>query len=310
MSRIENKNIEIKEQQIIKKIWTNSNERYNLLNLVVELLNKFKVYVDITDDEIINLEYPWELFKILYKSKIPLNYIIKKFEETKQENKIQEIKPQEKQPEIKKTIGSTEKQKEFLNKFNLLEKQPEIKADPLFNILYNDLENWFKIHDQKKIYKKTSESDEIFFDILINKIFFYLNAEIKEIINKCIINNKTIECKKIKNIILNYFLKEYTNINYKKIVDEYIKNRKYLIINKKLPEKLPEKQPEKLPEKQPEKQPEIKLPEKQPEKTTTNKKTNKWVEHVRKYAKTNNISYACAISEASKTYEKIKYKIT
>mmetsp|Transcript_10790 Transcript_10790/g.14068 ORF Transcript_10790/g.14068 Transcript_10790/m.14068 type:complete len:144 (+) Transcript_10790:101-532(+) len=29
-----------------------------------------------------------------------------------------------------------------------------------------------------------------------------------------------------------------------------------------------------------------------------------WTEHVRKYAKDNNISYMCAISEASKTYEK------
>jgi hypothetical protein len=32
--------------------------------------------------------------------------------------------------------------------------------------------------------------------------------------------------------------------------------------------------------------------------------SNKWVEHVRAYAKANNISYACAISEASKTYRK------
>ncbi len=51
------------------------------------------------------------------------------------------------------------------------------------------------------------------------------------------------------------------------------------------------------------KQPEIKKPEiKQPE--TKIVKTNKWVEHVRAYAKSKNISYACAISEASKTYKK------
>lgn len=31
-----------------------------------------------------------------------------------------------------------------------------------------------------------------------------------------------------------------------------------------------------------------------------------WTEHVRKYAKDNNISYMCAISEASKTYKKKK----
>ena len=31
-----------------------------------------------------------------------------------------------------------------------------------------------------------------------------------------------------------------------------------------------------------------------------------WVEHVRKYAKDNNISYMCAISDASKTYDKKK----
>ena len=31
-----------------------------------------------------------------------------------------------------------------------------------------------------------------------------------------------------------------------------------------------------------------------------------WVEHVRKYAKDNNISYMCAISDASKTYNKKK----
>ena len=32
--------------------------------------------------------------------------------------------------------------------------------------------------------------------------------------------------------------------------------------------------------------------------------TNPWIEHVRKYAKDNNISYACAISKASDTYTK------
>ena len=31
-----------------------------------------------------------------------------------------------------------------------------------------------------------------------------------------------------------------------------------------------------------------------------------WTEHVRKYAKDNNISYMCAISDASKTYDKKK----
>ena len=31
---------------------------------------------------------------------------------------------------------------------------------------------------------------------------------------------------------------------------------------------------------------------------------NPWVEHVRKYAKDNNITYMCAITEASKTYKK------
>jgi hypothetical protein len=31
---------------------------------------------------------------------------------------------------------------------------------------------------------------------------------------------------------------------------------------------------------------------------------NKWIEFVKKYAKENNISYACAISEASKVYQK------
>lgn len=33
--------------------------------------------------------------------------------------------------------------------------------------------------------------------------------------------------------------------------------------------------------------------------------TNRWVEHVKKYAKENNVSYACAISEAKKTYVKV-----
>jgi len=37
-----------------------------------------------------------------------------------------------------------------------------------------------------------------------------------------------------------------------------------------------------------------------------NKMPSAWTEHVRKYAKDNNISYMCAISEASKTYEKKK----
>jgi hypothetical protein len=32
--------------------------------------------------------------------------------------------------------------------------------------------------------------------------------------------------------------------------------------------------------------------------------SNPWVEHVRKYAKANNITYMCAITEASKTYKK------
>jgi Holliday junction resolvase RusA-like endonuclease len=31
---------------------------------------------------------------------------------------------------------------------------------------------------------------------------------------------------------------------------------------------------------------------------------NAWIEHVRKYAKDNNISYACAISKAKETYVK------
>ena len=33
------------------------------------------------------------------------------------------------------------------------------------------------------------------------------------------------------------------------------------------------------------------------------KGSNPWVEHVRKYAKENNVSYGCAISEAKKTYK-------
>jgi len=32
--------------------------------------------------------------------------------------------------------------------------------------------------------------------------------------------------------------------------------------------------------------------------------SNPWVEHVKKYAKDNNITYMCAITEASKTYKK------
>ena len=32
--------------------------------------------------------------------------------------------------------------------------------------------------------------------------------------------------------------------------------------------------------------------------------SNQWVEHVRKYAKANNMTYMCAITEASKTYKK------
>ena len=32
--------------------------------------------------------------------------------------------------------------------------------------------------------------------------------------------------------------------------------------------------------------------------------SNQWVEHVRKYAKANNITYMCAITEASKTFKK------
>ena len=32
--------------------------------------------------------------------------------------------------------------------------------------------------------------------------------------------------------------------------------------------------------------------------------TNPWIEHVKKYAKDNNISYACAISKAKETYIK------
>jgi len=33
--------------------------------------------------------------------------------------------------------------------------------------------------------------------------------------------------------------------------------------------------------------------------------TNPWVEHVKKYAKENNMTYACAIPEAKKTYTKV-----
>jgi hypothetical protein len=32
--------------------------------------------------------------------------------------------------------------------------------------------------------------------------------------------------------------------------------------------------------------------------------TNPWIEHIRKYAKENNISYSCAVSEAALTYTK------
>jgi len=32
--------------------------------------------------------------------------------------------------------------------------------------------------------------------------------------------------------------------------------------------------------------------------------SNPWIQHVKKYAKDNGISYSCAISEASKTYKK------
>ena len=32
---------------------------------------------------------------------------------------------------------------------------------------------------------------------------------------------------------------------------------------------------------------------------------NPWVEHVKKYAKENNMTYACAIPEAKKTYTKV-----
>ena len=34
--------------------------------------------------------------------------------------------------------------------------------------------------------------------------------------------------------------------------------------------------------------------------------SNRWVEHVRKFAKENNMTYMCAITEASKTYKKSK----
>jgi len=249
--------------------------------------------------------------------------------------------------------------------------------EKIFNILYDDLEKWFKINDQKNISRKFSDSDDIFEKILINDIFYYLDSDNKEVIYKCITENKTAECEKLKSMIKKIFLKEYKNINYKKIVDEYIKNRKYLIINKKQPEiKRPEiKQPDinddelyikKLFEdektekilkysiktvarnkkissvyyddpsyylnptrimnfinkfnlsmtdiknvvnksiKPENKVQEIKQEIKQETKTKTQptKKTNKWVEHVRAYAKSKNISYACAISEASKTYKK------
>ena len=36
---------------------------------------------------------------------------------------------------------------------------------------------------------------------------------------------------------------------------------------------------------------------------------NPWVEHVRKYAKDNNITYMCAITEASKKYKKPQSKL-
>ena len=36
--------------------------------------------------------------------------------------------------------------------------------------------------------------------------------------------------------------------------------------------------------------------------------SNPWVEHVKKYAKDNNITYMCAITEASKTYKKTQPK--
>ena len=34
--------------------------------------------------------------------------------------------------------------------------------------------------------------------------------------------------------------------------------------------------------------------------------SNRWVDHVRKFAKDNNMTYMCAITEASKTYKKTK----
>ena len=37
--------------------------------------------------------------------------------------------------------------------------------------------------------------------------------------------------------------------------------------------------------------------------------SNPWVEHVKKYAKDNNITYMCAITEASKTYKKPQSKL-
>lgn len=36
--------------------------------------------------------------------------------------------------------------------------------------------------------------------------------------------------------------------------------------------------------------------------------TNPWVEHVRKYAKENNITYMCAITEAKASYQKVDKK--
>ena len=34
--------------------------------------------------------------------------------------------------------------------------------------------------------------------------------------------------------------------------------------------------------------------------------SNPWIEHIRKYAKENGLTYMCGISEASKTYKKSK----
>jgi small-conductance mechanosensitive channel len=36
--------------------------------------------------------------------------------------------------------------------------------------------------------------------------------------------------------------------------------------------------------------------------------TNPWIEHVRKYAKDNNITYMCAITEAKESYQKVDKK--